>query len=147
MALVLDQGVAIKLCINCKEEKPTSNFSTAPSKKDGFYPYCKSCANEKQRHRYKHNINGHRDKDNANSIKQHYKTSYGLAEDVIAKILESRVGDCEICNTKTMLVVDHSHATGKVRGRICGLCNTMLGHARDSISNLEAAISYLKKNG
>ena len=147
MALVLNQDVVPKLCIKCKEEKSTSNFSTAPSRKGGFYSYCKSCANEKQRHRYKHNINGHRDKDNINSVKQHYKASYGLADEVIAKIMESRVGECEICSTKTDLVVDHNHNTGKVRGRICGLCNTMLGHAKDSVANLESAINYLKKNG
>jgi hypothetical protein len=141
------EAVDLKLCIKCKVEKPVFNFSTAPSKKDGFYPYCKSCANEKQRYRYKNNINGHRDKDNVNSTKGHYKRNYGLAEEMIKQIMQDRTGACEICNTETKLVVDHCHTSGKFRGRICGLCNTMLGHARDNVDNLIAAVNYLKKNG
>jgi hypothetical protein len=137
----------IKLCIKCKVEKPVSSFSTAPSKKDGFYPYCKQCANEKQRHRYQNNINGHRDKDNLHSTKNHYKRNYGLAEEIIKQIMQDRTGICEICSSNTKLVVDHCHISGKVRGRVCGLCNTMLGHAKDSIDNLLAAVNYLKRNG
>jgi hypothetical protein len=147
MALVVDQAVETKLCIKCKESQPLSNFSPAPSKKDGLYPYCKPCANAQQRHRYQNNVNGHRDKDRIHSTKRHYKVNYGLAEEVILQIMQSRSGECEICKTNTELVVDHNHSTGKVRGRICGLCNTMLGHARDSVDNLSAAIKYLEKNG
>lgn len=33
-------------------------------------------------------------------------------------------GPCEICNRDGQLYVDHDHATGKVRGRVCLRCNT-----------------------
>ena len=135
-----------KHCVKCSVSKPVFDFSTVPSKKDGYYAYCKSCANEIQRDRYKNNTNGHRDKDNAASTKRHYKIKYGLAEEVIKEIMLNRQGNCAICKEKTNLVIDHCHATGKVRGRICGLCNTMLGHARDNINYLKAAINYLQES-
>lgn len=146
MALVVEQVVSTKTCYKCKLEQPTSNFSRSPSKSDGFYTYCKKCANEKQRYRYQNNINGHRDKDNYHSTKNHYKSKYGLADEVIAEIMKSRFGTCEICKIESDLVVDHCHNTSKVRGRICQLCNTLLGHAKDNVDTLMSAIEYLKAN-
>lgn len=36
-------------------------------------------------------------------------------------------GRCALCERRTELVIDHDHATGKVRGLICAQCNTLLG--------------------
>jgi hypothetical protein len=147
MALALNDRVQqTKVCAHCKAVKALFDFSPAPSRRDGYYAYCKVCAREKQRNRYKNNTNGHRDKDNHHSTKNHYRKKYGLADDVIKEIMLSREGVCAICNTKTKLVVDHCHTTGKIRGRICGLCNTMIGHARDSVENLQSAIKYLQES-
>lgn len=44
----------------------------------------------------------------------------------------------------TDLHVDHDHETGLIRGLLCHHCNTLLGHAKDSVDVLEAAIVYLK---
>lgn len=63
---------------------------------------------------------------------------------------ELQRGLCAICGnpnprkTDSGLVVDHCHATGKVRGLLCHSCNTALGHLRDSVENLKAAIVYLE---
>jgi hypothetical protein len=59
---------------------------------------------------------------------------------------------CMICGVTEeeigkRLDVDHCHSTGKVRGVLCNPCNTTLGHAKDNIAILEAAIEYLKNNG
>ena len=51
---------------------------------------------------------------------------------------------CEICLTKTQLVPDHDHKTGKRRGAICNHCNIMLGNALDSTETLGSAIKYLE---
>ena len=140
------QVVEQKHCLKCGVSKPIIDFSPSPSKKDGYYTYCKPCANEKQRYRYKNNINGHRDKDNLNSTKNHYKTKYGLADEVVKEIMSNRQGMCAICKEETTLVIDHCHSSGKVRGRICSLCNIMLGHARDNPEYLKSAILYLEEN-
>lgn len=44
------------------------------------------------------------------------------------------------------LCIDHCHETMKLRGVLCNNCNKGIGHLKDSIPNLEAAIKYLKKH-
>jgi hypothetical protein len=44
------------------------------------------------------------------------------------------------------LGVDHCHQTGKVRGLLCRDCNLSIGHMKDSVERLKAAIKYLESN-
>lgn len=43
------------------------------------------------------------------------------------------------------LVVDHCHASGRVRGLLCRACNQALGLVRDQVVVLDAMIVYLKR--
>ncbi len=43
------------------------------------------------------------------------------------------------------MFIDHDHATGRVRGALCHLCNVALGAVRDNPETLMAMISYLKE--
>lgn len=40
---------------------------------------------------------------------------------------------------------DHNHKTGQLRGYLCKACNFMIGHAKENITILAAAIIYLQK--
>jgi len=63
-------------------------------------------------------------------------------------------GKCAICrsgpggmsNSKFRLNVDHDHKTGQIRGLLCGSCNVGIGHLKDNIKFLYAAIKYLKNH-
>jgi hypothetical protein len=63
-------------------------------------------------------------------------------------------GVCAICKMPNawnrregeILVIDHNHATGRIRGLLCHGCNQALGLFRDNILVLEAAIKYLKQD-
>lgn len=50
---------------------------------------------------------------------------------------------CEVCGQTERLCIDHSHNTGRLRGRICSNCNSGLGHFFDSIETMKRTIRYL----
>ena len=73
--------------------------------------------------------------------------SYGLDHQSYSAILKKQEGQCPIClrflAEQAMPSVDHSHATGVVRGILCRKCNAALGLLEDSPANLERALEYL----
>jgi hypothetical protein len=40
---------------------------------------------------------------------------------------EAPTGICPLCSTEKVLVPDHNHASGTLRGWLCGTCNRFLG--------------------
>lgn len=77
-----------------------------------------------------------------------YKT-YGITGDQYDLLYSRQGGVCYICRRATgktkKLAVDHDHATGFVRGLLCGPCNKILGHVRDDAATLDRASSYLRE--
>ena len=76
------------------------------------------------------------------------KFKYNLSLEEYEELLEKQNNVCYICKlppNSQGLVVDHDHATGRVRGLLCSSCNTGLGYFRDNIAYLEEAIKYLKQ--
>lgn len=79
----------------------------------------------------------------------HLRLRYGLTSEAYSRLLASQGGACGICRTKKLpargtFYVDHCHGTGKIRGLLCHQCNTGIGHMRDSVELLRAAIDYLE---
>ena len=59
----------------------------------------------------------------------------------------AHLGDeCEVCGATKDLRVDHDHATGLVRGRLCHQCNVALGLLQDSTVRLIGLIRYLNRS-
>jgi len=79
------------------------------------------------------------------------KHKYGITPDQIMAAMNKQNHRCAVCgginndSGKRVLGVDHCHATGKVRGMLCGNCNRMIGMAKDSPSILMAAARYLEQ--
>jgi hypothetical protein len=74
----------------------------------------------------------------------HYRSKYGITYDQYRAICIAQNGTCLICGARPQrLVIDHNHATGLIRGAICGPCNSGIGLLKESISTLRSAISYL----
>lgn len=79
----------------------------------------------------------------------HIFKTYGLTAEQYYTILEHQEGVCFICRrakgTTKKLAVDHDHATGYVRGLLCGPCNKVLGHFRDDDQAFQRGGFYLRQ--
>lgn len=81
------------------------------------------------------------------------KRTYGITGDDYHVMYSNQSGRCAICEGegftldpkhKLRLVVDHCHATGKVRGLLCHNCNRALGLLKDDTKRFKTAIAYLE---
>lgn len=120
-----------KLCSNCKQSKPLSDFNTDKTKKSGLTTHCKLCRKKFRR-------------------KGDLYRKYGISPRQYDKLFEKQGECCAICGKhqsklKTTLNVDHNHETGKIRGLLCVACNRLLGYAQDNQDILREAIQYLEK--
>lgn len=130
-----------KLCTLCKLVKPRSDFRRKAASPDGLRPWCNDCYKIKRGPNYKPTTERKR------AI--HRKNRYGLGEDEYNAMLQSQDGRCAICGHKPLfkiLVVDHCHDTGAVRGLLCHDCNRGLGSFRDNSDICKLAAQYLDNN-
>lgn len=84
---------------------------------------------------------------------------YGITPDEYNRMLREQSNLCAICarpfpepDDKTapkrfVPHIDHCHVTGKVRGLLCGGCNTALGMFCEDPITMELAIEYVRKHG
>jgi hypothetical protein len=126
---VVVEGVELLTCTRCKEPKPaTSEFFPPHNKKrNGLDSWCRACRatyrNEIARGKFRNVIS-----------------------DALLKEIKRDIKECVICGAGGPLVVDHCHASGKVRGMLCSHCNRGLGHFRDDPELLEFAAEYLRQS-
>ena len=79
-------------------------------------------------------------------------TRHGTTRKALEAILERQGNQCALCgeawkgwNSTIRLHIDHDHTTGRVRGFLCGDCNTALGRFGDDPARLRKAIAYLEQ--
>lgn len=75
---------------------------------------------------------------------------YGISVAEYDQLLADQDGRCAICGVAGpeaarwgVLVVDHDHESGKVRGLLCSNCNCAIGLLGDSPERLNKAAAYL----
>lgn len=164
-----------KQCVKCMAVKPISEYHVRSSEKDGLAYYCKACttaisleyrsrpenviaAKERarrwreanpERARATHDawVERNRERYNAANAHRRRKYRYGITREQYLKLIGDCGGRCEICKEESDdLVVDHCHASGKVRGMLCRQCNAGLGHFDESPEHIRKAITYLEKH-
>ena len=77
------------------------------------------------------------------------RSAYGLEIQDYAALLFRQEGRCAVCGVaprhdEPRLCVDHCHRSGKVRGLLCGHCNTAIGKFRDDASRMRRAAAYVE---
>lgn len=85
-------------------------------------------------------------------LDEHLRRKYGLERADYDRMVEAQGNRCLICQREpnggshhARLHVDHCHGSGRVRGLLCGNCNTMIGLAGEDPKVLLAAVEYLEK--
>jgi hypothetical protein len=106
------------------EHKCKSEDCNNPKPKRGFY--CNICRNNKRR--------------------------YGLTGPQRNKLLAEQKEKCKLCScfiefngtaNQYAACVDHCHKTGRIRGILCGNCNTWIGYLENKNIGLEFVRDYL----
>ena len=119
-----------KQCSLCKGYKPIYDFNNQTKAVDGKMAYCRDCQKI----------------DKA-------KRRYNISEKEYLNLME--IKNCEICGIKltseftplrSKRVIDHNHASGKLRGVLCSHCNTGIGLLMENKEILINAIRYLDDN-
>lgn len=76
------------------------------------------------------------------------KRKFGITLEEYEELFDTQGGVCFICgqpcSSGRSLAVDHDHSTGKVRGLLCGACNTGIGKLQDDPELLRKAAEYLE---
>lgn len=75
---------------------------------------------------------------------------YGITRAELDAMLEEQNNLCAICGNGhvgvgTRLHIDHCHNSKKVRGLLCGNCNTAIGLLGDDPERAEALAAYLRR--
>lgn len=144
-----------KSCSICLKVKPAEDFYPRKNRPLGLSPQCIDC--EKKRAARNMRERRRRDPEQARKYDREYRRknpdkvkNMSLKKNYKIDLIEYKAmfarqeGRCEICSNYDRLNVDHCHSTKKVRSLLCGNCNKGLGHFKDNLQLLEAAIQYLK---
>lgn len=150
-----------KQCGRCGNEKLSVEFYRSSRRADGRSTYCILCAKALRAEWVAANAdkvqasNAARQPDvKRRDHRQFWLKNYGLDQQAYTALLANQGGVCAICQLAERyidartglprnLAVDHDHATGRVRGLLCGRCNRALGQLNDDPDRLRRALAYL----
>lgn len=146
----------MKTCTKCQQEKPKTAFYKRKGSKEGcgYTSKCKECLSIYIKEWRKPHVerlkkeklewrqvpeNQRRKRSNELSHK------YGITLEQYEEMAEAQGHVCKICKSppkKKSLHVDHNHATGKVRGLLCSMCNSIYVN-NHTIDTAKAVYEYL----
>lgn len=115
-------------CPTCGTPKTDETTDRRSKGSHRFAAYCRAC-------------------EKVNMIYRHLKSRHGITKEQWHTMYAEQDGKCAICHLPSKLMLDHCHTTNTIRGLLCHQCNLGLGHFKDNQELLQAAISYLQKQG
>ena len=78
----------------------------------------------------------------------HLRRKFNLTLQQFNDMVIAQNSKCDICGEPFVKIpnIDHDHATGLVRGLLCGNCNRGLGSFKDDTGRLDRAKAYLQRH-
>ena len=134
--------VDTKICVDCKEVKPISEFSNRSLRKDGTAEtknICKACGSVQQRF-----LNRAR-KSVPKPSSDYVCPCCSKTKEEILSVFGGLQGHTS-ATKKTIWTLDHDHKNFKVREYICLYCNDTLSRSGDSPETLRGCAKYLEKH-
>jgi hypothetical protein len=136
-----------KWCGLCSSLKPLEEFYRRSASKDGRSYRCKDCSNANNSEWMKAKPKEERQKI---YFERDLQRKFGISTEVYNAVFLAQEGVCAICKqpnpNRNRLAVDHNHATGEVRGLLCGPCNMLLHRIENDPDWANKAFSYLSKS-
>jgi len=123
----------MKICSNCGQKLPVTQFWRDKSKSDGYCHQCILCAKKYY-------------KQNKRRINQRaFIKTHGVGLAYKNMLLASQGFECAICGkalkpNSSKVCLDHSHKTGEIRGVLCRQCNAYIGRFGDDIIGVSKGI-------
>lgn len=166
-----------RVCPKCNVEKLRDEFHVESARRDKMSYRCKVCQSlwDKERHArdrvkrleqqkawYRLNAKERSQKARQWAInnperkkltkRKNDLAAYGLTPESFEAMSKAQGEMCAICKGPpagkySVLVVDHSHDTGEVRGLLCSPCNMGIGMLKDDVAVLQSAVRYLAQKG
>lgn len=138
------------VCSKCKALKPIEEFSVSVTGRRAGKPFsrCRTCRASDHKERKKRDPSVYDRIEWPSKIKK----MYGITPKDYDKMFDSQGGACAVCKSKVpgggkgRFMIDHCHATKKVRGLLCQACNRAIGLLKDNPENAVRVAAYLNKN-
>lgn len=157
-------------CRRCGRRQDATEFYRRASEKDGLSLVCRTCVKKRATDRLNPSKRTAReieyDKERHQAIRSdpvlqerqrdlRMRRFYGISAAQYDEMLLEQGGVCKVCErfpAKRALAVDHDHSCcpgsrscGRcVRGLLCGSCNLVLGHVKDSAERLRRLAAYVQ---
>lgn len=145
------EGNFRSFCSQCRTgAEVRTHCSKCGAIRDGAHPtFCLACERDRDRGRDR----------KAEKARRDQARPYGMSREDLDELLMEQSGRCAGCGAtgtrilrpgktgpKGSLNIDHDHATGKVRGLLCGPCNNAVARVKDDPQVLRTLADYLERS-
>ena len=131
-------------CTACLEWKEWDAFRKKKTGHNGYSARCKLCTNRAVASARRVNLDASRraERERRGRTGANYRTRYGMSRAEYEAMARAQGNACAVCGTdEKRLVVDHEHATGRVRKLLCDRCNRDMAVV-DNPERLAVLVAY-----